>query len=555
MRMNEMSRRAVRWRNLVGVLGMLAAGRGWCTDPTTLSESDPLMDLFVKKGYVTQEEAEKVKAEADFLRTNGLVNAMPAPSRWKITEGIKSVQLFGDIRVRYEDRSVDDPSGNNIDLQRFRYALRFGLRGDAFDDFYYGLRLETAANPRSPWVTLGTSSSSSPYQGPFGKSTDTLGIGQVYIGWRPEDWVDITVGKLPNLLYTTPMVWDSDLNPEGAIERFKYTVGEADLFANLGQFLYADFNPNSASQGLGVNAPFGQNTDNIFMFAWQGGVNYRIATNASAKIAATLYNYIGLRRSSANTLTALSPYFGDPYVGEGAYYYAGGSGFGFAPGYAGYSPGTTFNLLPGGGYGSLSYPFNQVGLNHLLVVEVPFEFNFKISKLNARLFGDIAYNLEGADRARDAAAAYSAILSANVFPSGNAIPHSFPAQTHDVKAYQIGFGIGSGDIVDGPMQGLVYGTGSHKHAWELRTYWQHIEQYALDPNLIDSDFFEGRENLEGIYLALAYGFSDNFIGTFRYGHASRINNLLGTGGSNQDIPQVNPINDYQLFQVDLTLRF
>jgi hypothetical protein len=288
------------------------------------------------------------------------------------------------------------------------------------------------------------------------------------------------------------------------------------------------------------------------MFAWQGGLNYRITTNTSAKVAATLYNYIGLQRSSANFQP--SPFFGDPYVGEGAYYYYGGSGLGYAPGYGGYSPGTAFNL-PGGGYGSLSYPFNQVGLNHLLVVEVPFEFNFKISTLNARLFGDVAYNLEGADRARDAAAAYSAVLAPQLAPGQVGIPHSFPAQTHDVKAYQIGFGIGSGDIVEGPMQGLVYGTGSYKHAWELRTYWQHIEQYALDPNLIDSDFFEGRENLEGVYLALAYGFSDNFIGTFRYGHASRINNLLGTGGSNQDVPQMNPFNDYQLFQVDLTLRF
>ena len=551
MRITETSRRAARCSNLILLLGILAAGNGWCADPASLSDSDPLLDLFVKKGYVTQEEAEKVKAEADALRTNGLANAMPAPSRWKITSGIQSVQLFGDIRVRYEDRSVDDPSGNNIDLQRFRYALRFGLRGDAFDDFYYGLRLETAANPRSPWVTLGTSSGSSPYQGPFGKSTDTLGVGQVYIGWHPQDWVDVTVGKMPNLLYTTPMVWDNDLNPEGAIERFKYPVGEADLFANLGQFLYADFNPNSASKGLGINGLIGQNTDNIFMFAWQGGLNYRITTNTSAKVAATLYNYIGLQRSSANFQP--SPFFGDPYVGEGAYYYFAGANPGYAPGYGGYSPGTTYNL-PGGGYGSLSYPFNQVGLNHLLVVEVPFEFNFKISKLNARLFGDVAYNLEGADRARDAAAAYAAVLGPQI-ASGVGIAHSFPAQTHDVKAYQIGFGIGNGDIVDGPMQGLVYGTGSYKHAWEVRTYWQHIEQYALDPNLVDSDFFEGRENLEGVYLALAYGFSDNFIGTFRYGHASRINDLLGTGGSNQDIPQMNPINDYQLFQVDMTLRF
>ena len=102
---------------------------------------------------------------------------------------------------------------------------------------------------------------------------------------------------------------------------------------------------------------------------------------------------------------------------------------------------------------------------------------------------------------------------------------------------------------------MVNGSVSKKNAWEFRTYWQHIEQYALDPNQIDSDFFEGRENLQGISVAAAYGLSDNVIGTVRYGHASRINGLLGTGGSNQDIPQINPIYDYDIFQMDFTLKF
>ena len=96
---------------------------------------------------------------------------------------------------------------------------------------------------------------------------------------------------------------------------------------------------------------------------------------------------------------------------------------------------------------------------------------------------------------------------------------------------------------------------SKKNTWEFRTYWQHVEQYALDPNLLDSDFFEGRGNLEGIYTALAYSFTDNVIATFRYGYASRINDKLGTGGSNLDIPQMNPIQHYNLLQLDLTLRF
>ena len=41
-------------------------------------------------------------------------------------------------------------------------------------------------------------------------------------------------------------------------------------------------------------------------------------------------------------------------------------------------------------------------------------------------------------------------------------------------------------------------------------------------NLIDSDFFEGRGNLEGFYTSFAYSFTDAIIGTIRYGYANRI---------------------------------
>jgi Putative porin len=172
------------------------------------------------------------------------------------------------------------------------------------------------------------------------------------------------------------------------------------------------------------------------------------------------------------------------------------------------------------------------------------------------LFGDFAYNLEGSQRAQAAAAAFNTLNHDNALNVSPAPPaHTLIAQTGDDKAYQIGLGIGSDDIVYGPMQGLVYGTSAPRHSWEIRTYWQHIEQYSLDPNLLDLDFFNGLENLQGVYVSAAHAFTGNVIGTFRYGHASRINNSLGTGGSSGDIPQINPVNNYDIYQVDLTVRF
>ena len=370
-------------------------------------------------------------------------------------------------------------------------------------------------------------------------------MGQIYLGWTPASWLELTFGKMANPLYTTPMVWSPTINPEGIAEHLKYTVGEADFFANFAQFLYADQNPDSASDNLGLGPNgLGQSANQIFQIAWQGGFNYRVTTNISAKVGATIYQYFGMQRSGK--YGGISPYFGDPYIGEGAY-----TGPGTANPVNGASGYGTSGTLPG--YESLGYPNNQVGLDNLLVLEVPFELNLRLfKKVDVRVFGDAAYNLEGSKRADAAAAAYKQYLENPTLglTSAQIKSLSFAPQRGDNKAYQIGLAVGSKDGV-----GLVYGTTAKRHAWEIRSYWQRVEQYSLDPNILDTDFFEGVENLQGFYIAGAFAFTDNFIGTVRYGRACRINNKLGTGGTGQDIPQINPINEFDLLQADLTFKF
>ena len=58
-----------------------------------------------------------------------------------------------------------------------------------------------------------------------------------------------------------------------------------------------------------------------------------------------------------------------------------------------------------------------------------------------------------------------------------------------------------------------------KNAWESALTGNISSSTLLDPNLLDSDFFEGRGNLQGIYAAVAYGLTDNMIATVRYGYA------------------------------------
>jgi hypothetical protein len=502
---------------LIGTVVALGVAALSARAQTNSFPSDPLLDLLIKKGYISAEEAKSVRAEAVAIaQTN---NASLQKTKWAI--GFKKGEFFGDVRLRYEYRMAHAPNGARFEMDRLRYAARIGLKADLVKDFYFGLRLETASNPRSTWVNFGTSSSGVPFSGPSGKSTAAINVGQIYIGYKPTPWADITLGKFPNPLFTSAMVWDGDINPEGATERFNFKLDDTEVFATAMQMYYQDVNPTRDAAFLVPTLPGGSDSPSPWMFAWQAGVNHHFTKDISAKTAATLYNYTSHGGVALAGSATLNPGFNGTFVGEGATNFVGSSGFPSGP--------------------NNGFTFNQTGINDLLVLEVPFELNFKLSDYHARFFGDFGVNLEGADRARHA-----------VFGAANNVTQklTLSLQENDNKAYQVGFAIANGDNIN-----TVNNSNTHPGGWEARVYWQHVEQYALDPNLLDSDFFEGRGNLEGVFFAAGYSVTDNIIGTFRFGHAWRINPNLGTGGANQDLLWINPIRDYQIIQADLSCKF
>jgi hypothetical protein len=46
--------------------------------------------------------------------------------------------------------------------------------------------------------------------------------------------------------------------------------------------------------------------------------------------------------------------------------------------------------------------------------------------------------------------------------------------------------------------GLAVGQLKAKSDWEIRAWWQHTEQFSLDPNLVDSDIYDSRVNEKGV---------------------------------------------------------
>ena len=91
-----------------------------------------------------------------------------AADKWKLSTSITEMELYGDIRLRYQynggetDNTPVAAPGAGVagthdwqERERERYRLRLGLRGTLLDDWFFGLRLETNASDRSTNVTFG----------------------------------------------------------------------------------------------------------------------------------------------------------------------------------------------------------------------------------------------------------------------------------------------------------------------------------------------------------------------------------------------------------------
>ncbi|MDQ6622599.1 MAG: putative porin [Verrucomicrobiota bacterium] len=491
-----------------------AAAASLLLGPTIARAQDAgaLLDLLVRKKLITDQEAEEVRGELtkDYSQ-------QPA-GKLKLSQPLTELEIYGDARVRYEYRAGRTADGQPTaapgpgvatsrdwqERSRERYRLRLGIRGTLIDDWFFGLRLETSQNPRSTNVTFGDDSSS----GVFAKNSDGVNVGQAYLGYKGFHDITLTVGRMPNPLVTTLMVWDGDINPEGLAEQWKHTFNlslggsettassysadgkstatvtpaepvklKIDVFANLGQFVYDDANPENPLGPRGFTANRLTPSTDAWLFAWQLGARVTFPKNYYFQVAPVLYNYSGL---------------GDNFNS----FYRGGNPF-------------VTN--------SASLAQNQTGANSLLILEVPSEFGFKIGELPAKVFGDFAVNFDADDRA----------LAAGT-----------PGKGDQRYAYQIGVGIGQLKA---------------KRDWQLQAFYMHSEQYSLDPNLVDSDFWDSRVNVEGFVIQGGYALSDAVSINLSYGYGWRVDKSLGTGGTG-DIG-INPLDKYHIFQADLNWKF
>jgi hypothetical protein len=471
-------------------------------------DAGALLDLLVRKHLITDQEAEEVRGE---LTSEA---AATSAGKLKLSTPITEVELYGDARLRYEVRTAQSgppdtitPPGENSQRDRFRYRLRLGLRGTLADDWFFGLRLETSSNSRSTNVTINDEASG----GPFSKGSDGINVGQAYLGYKGFHDITLTGGRMPNPLITTSMIWDADINPEGLAEQWKHTF-------NL-------------SYGGGQTAPAVESKDGKSV-APPPSEPHKMALDLFANFAQFVYDDsnpedpVGPRSVTGGRLVPNTDAFMLAWQIGAKLNFTKDMYLQFAPTLYNYTGnGDSFNVFFSGdpSFRNSAVPpvvvaRNQTGINSLLVFDMPAEFDWKIGEIPMRIFSDFATNFEADDRATAA---------------------GHPDKGDERYAYQIGLGIGRI---------------KQKHDWALEVFYQHVEQFAVDPNLVDSDLFDGRVNMEGFAVRGGFALSDAVVFNLTYGYGEQIDHDLGTGGTG-DAFTLNPLRKYQIFQADLNVKF
>ena len=506
--------------------GLLAFG-------ATISRADDsaLLDVLVKKGILTQKEADKLEAE---------VSKEPAPTQGgletkiKIGDWVQELDLYGDMRFReyyqtYENQlpAAGSAFDRNIQRQRLRFRLRLDADFKLAGNFFGGVQLSTSDNKDGDTTNATYTSGFDNYN---------IYISRAFIGWAPIDGVTFVVGKQNNPFYATELNWASDVGPTGLVERIDFhallgwgsmgepagyskdgkappptpapAVNPLDLSLIAGQFIFYNNNADSSVSFDKTDA---------FMFETQLLSRIRLFGGALTIVEAPdvqIWNEAGLgptgvlangQPNPATSVTATSP------SGTGAF-------------------GTFGNAAP--------FP---VTTRDEFYLQAPGDVNFKIAKIPVSIYWDLSYNVWGPERFNEV---YGPLFDTVTYKKGSTTP-IFSGVVHptfsDYFAWLVGLRIGQ-----------------NKKAGDLSLLvdYRQIGLAADDPNINNNDFNLSFLNSAGWRVSLAYSLTDFAVLGFTGWFANNLSrNLYGGYATSPSLFPLNSASSSQVFAVDLALRF
>jgi hypothetical protein len=216
--------------------------------PTYAQSSDALINKLEQKGILSADEARELREESRQDFNSGFTNSFDK-AFGKITgmpDWVTGYKLSGDFRGRFDDFTGDNP--DFTDRIRLRYRLRVGLLVNMKDDLQVGFRV--GSGEPAPGAVSGSSlnyggnpnSNNSTLQDNFSKKF--LYVDAAYGKWTPINdgtWMLVTtIGKMDNPFAFSPMVFDADLTPEGAVLQGGYKFNDSQSLSLIGAAFVLD---------------------------------------------------------------------------------------------------------------------------------------------------------------------------------------------------------------------------------------------------------------------------------------------------------------------------
>ena len=471
----------------------------------------PYMPDYVReemKGEISSELQSKVVEDVMTQAKNeawGVPNALPDWTRRFKFSGDIRLRLQGDlyssnnppIGTAFVDwNDVNDNGGfsgsflnTTEDRYRARIRMRLGVKAKVTNGVIAGIRISTGeeGNPVSTNQTL---------DGNFGSKPLVLDRAYVKYDGYDEDaypWITAWGGRMPNPWFTTDLVWDKDVNPDGFAATFRFNMaGSGDLyemerrdrtlFVTLGAFFIDEIELNDKDK---------------YLLAGQVGYDMIFDNQSSFKIALAYYDYINIS-GIKNPVSQPSLYDSS------------------APGFV-QKGNSMFDIsnVPG-------EPFQRFGLApDYNLIDLTFRYDIaRFAPFHVIIDGDYVENI-----------GYDADDINNRMEGGQMFVNSTfgtdDPNNAETTGYMLKFTLGWPNVL-------------LRDTWQAFFAYKHLERDAVLDAFTDSDFHLGGTNAKGWVAGGSYGLMDNVYMKVRYLSADEI---------------VGPPLGIDVVQIDLNTKF
>lgn len=174
----------------------------------------------------------------------------------EIAEGVR---LAGDLRLRGESHHRAGGFAGE-DYSRGRMRVRVGLDVQLDEDWDLAFRLATGGGPTS------TNQDFDALNGDKAEFYVDRAFAQFHKGDAPR--FELLAGRMPRPYLSTMMLWDSDYNPDGLVEKLEFDSGSGKLFLTAGQHVLS-------LREVGTDPDIDE-TYGAALFAVQPGVEFKL---------------------------------------------------------------------------------------------------------------------------------------------------------------------------------------------------------------------------------------------------------------------------------------